>query len=264
MDFFQRDACLVAGPYRPSVGGAEVYRRAVGANWVAGHVARGTDSEDQPGPAPSTQRQSILVADDDRLIVATLGRGLAKAGFEVIEAFDSASALEGCVQYAPSLAIIDYKMPGLTGIDLAGSITSRTNVPVIFLSAYSDEPIVRAALGAGAMVYLVKPVDVQQLIPVVHGALEMAAKMQVLRDEIKATQKRNRVVNIATGLLMARFQIGEREAFGRLRRHARSTRTRLEEVAEALLRATEETSQLYEKLRHSGPGSAVGPESEET
>lgn len=236
---------------------AEARRYAVGSGIAHDRRAGIAQSETPSGADTSTQRQSILVADDDRLIVATLGRGLGKAGFDVIEAFDSESALQGCVQHSPALAIIDYKMPGLSGVDLAGSITARTNVPVIFLSAYGDEPIVRAALAAGAMIYLVKPIDVQQLVPVVHSALEMAAKLEALRAELKAGQQRGKIVNLATGLLMARFQIGERDAFERLRRHARSTRTRLEDVAQELLVATEETTRLYENLRRGASGSAL-------
>lgn len=200
-------------------------------------------------------RQAILVADDDPLIVATFSQGLRSAGFEVIGAFDTTSALKACIEHSPALAILDYRMPGSNGIDLAAAIGAQTSVPVIFLSAYRDEPIVREAIRAGAMIYLVKPIDVEQLLPVVSSAIERARELTALRAEIGSTQKRTRLVSIATGLLMERLQISQKEAFERMRRHARSTRTRLEDVAEALIGATEAATRLYGEIRGRAQGS---------
>lgn len=204
-------------------------------------------------PAPSQARPKILLADDDRLIVATLSRGLRAAGFDVIEAHDSAEALEACLRHAPDLAIIDYKMPGSSGAALAASITAQTSVPIVFLSGYSDESIVREAVRAGAMTYLVKPIDIAQLLPVIHSAVDRANELRRLRSEIKRFQERDRSINIAIGLLMSRFQIGARDAYERLRRHARSNRSRIEDVAAELLRAAEETAALYESLSERVP-----------
>lgn len=205
-------------------------------------------AREEIAPATSQARPSVLVADDDRLIVATLSRGLRTSGFDVIETYDSAGALEGCLRYAPSVAVIDYKMPGSTGAELARAITSQTSVPIIFLSGYSETSIVRQAVEAGAMTYLVKPIDIAQLLPVIRSAIERAHDLRQLRSAIKRVQERDRTISIVIGLLMSRFQISAREAFDRLRRHARSTRSRIEDVAAALLRATETTASLYEKL----------------
>ncbi|HUI59287.1 MAG TPA: response regulator [Steroidobacteraceae bacterium] len=211
---------------------------------MIGGVARGMPGGPETESTAETETASILVADDDRLIVATLGRGLRAAGFQVIEAFDSASALELCIERAPSLAIIDYKMPGATGVELARLIAERTAVPVIFLSAYSDPPIVDDAIAAGAMTYLVKPIDIGQLLPVARSALQRARELRKLRTELKSAHSRGKVISTATGLVMSRFHISEKDAYERLRRQARSTRMRLEDVAAALLRATEEAARL--------------------
>jgi len=77
----------------------------------------------------------VLVADDDPLIVATLGHVLHSAGFDVAEVFDGASALEACIRLTPALAIVDYAMPGSNGVELARMIALQTAVPVMFLSA---------------------------------------------------------------------------------------------------------------------------------
>ena len=193
----------------------------------------------------------ILVADDDPLIVATLGYVLRAADFAVAEAFDSASALDACISLSPALAVIDYSMPGMNGVELARQIAAQTSVPVLFLSAYDDEAIVRDAIAAGAMTYLIKPVDTLQVMPAVRTALQRSRELRALRfqaDQLNSALQTGPNVSIATGLLMAKFQIGQQEALERLRRHARSKRTRLEAFASELLRATDEAGKMYESL----------------
>jgi two-component system, response regulator PdtaR len=204
--------------------------------------------------------QAILVADDDRIIVATLGRGLRAAGFKVLEAFDSATALTLCVEQAPSVAIIDHKMPDSTGVELARSISERTAVAVIFLSAYSDPPIVQDAISAGAMTYLVKPIDVGQLLPVIRSARQRASELQKMRSELNSVKSRSKAAGVATGLLMSRFHISERDAYELIRRHARSTRVLLEDLAHKIIRSTEENNRLFEMLRHAGAAPPPGIE----
>jgi response regulator NasT len=189
----------------------------------------------------------------------SLGRVLRAAGFDVLEAFDATVALEICASHAVSAAIVDYAMPGMNGIEFARLNAERAaSVPVIFLSGYSDEAIVAEAIAAGAMTYLVKPVDTKHLLPVIRAALQRSRELNALRtqtQQLNSALQSSRPVNIATGLLMARFQIGQEEAFERLRRQARSRRTRLEEVAAELLRVNDEADKLYEPLSHgvSGP-----------
>jgi two-component system, response regulator PdtaR len=206
---------------------------------------------------------TILIVDDDRLIVATMSRGLRAAGFRVIEAFDSAGALQLCNEHHPALAIVDYKMPGSTGVELARLIAEHTSAPVIFLSAYSDAEIVQEAISAGAMTYLVKPIDIGQLLPVIRSALGRAQDLQKLRTELKTVQTRSKAISIATGLLMSRFRLSQKEAYERLRRHARSTRARLEDVAVDLLRVSEEDTRLYEALSQPVPGVPRGADDKE-
>lgn len=202
------------------------------------------------GPAPDTQ-QVILVADDDRLIVATISAALRSAGFRVIEAFDCAGALSACITEHPSLALIDYKMPDSNGVQLARQIAERTDAAVIFLSAYGDESIVREAVNAGAMSYLVKPFDPVQVIPVVRAALQRAKELRELQteaDRLSLAVQSGKQIGIATGLVMATLHVSQREAFERLRRHARAIRTRVEDVASTLLRGADQAGELYEAL----------------
>ena len=99
----------------------------------------------------------ILVADDDRVVLLTLAEGLREAGFEVIEARDGLQALALCRSEAPDLALLDIRMPGLDGLELARRLRDETRVPFLFFSAYGDEEFVRRAVEIGALGYLIKP-----------------------------------------------------------------------------------------------------------
>jgi AmiR/NasT family two-component response regulator len=193
----------------------------------------------------------ILVADSDARTVAVVAQELRAAGFDVLEAFDGPTAFDACMAHAPSLALISYIIPGSTGPDIAHEITSRTSVPVVLMSSVSGEGVAREATAAGVLAFLPQPVDPRQLLPVVRIAIQRARDYHALRsrsEQLNAALQGGRNVSLAAGLLMATFHIGREEAFERLRRHARSNRVRLEEVASELLRAVDEAAKLYEPL----------------
>jgi len=193
----------------------------------------------------------ILVADSDAHTVAVVGQELRAAGFDVLEAFDGPSAFDACQVHTPSLAIVSFVNSGLTGVEMAREITTRTSVPVVLMSGQTDEGAVRDATSAGVMAFLLLPLDARQLLPVVRIALQRSRDLQALRsraEQLNTALQGGRNVSMAAGLLMATFHIGREEAFERLRRHARSNRVRLEDVASELLRATDEAAKLYEPL----------------
>jgi response regulator NasT len=212
-----------------------------------------------------TSKPCVVVADDDPLIVATLSHALRAAGFEVVEATNAASAFDACVENSPVLAIVDYSMPGANGVELARRIANETVVPVMFLSAYGDEAIVREAIAAGAMTYLVKPIDTLQILPAVRTAIERSRELRALRsqaDQLNSALQGARSISIATGLLMEKYQIGQKEAFERMRRHARSSRTRLEVIASDLLRVAEDVGKTYEPLSRGTSEKPARPDDE--
>src|SRR5262245_22410786 len=100
-------------------------------------------SADAPTP-------TVLLADDDRLILATLSRGLRRAGFTTVEAASGAAALHVCLQAPPAIAVLDYNMPDISGLEIARAL-QPAGFPLIFLSAYGDDQIVRAAAEFGVM-----------------------------------------------------------------------------------------------------------------
>lgn len=182
----------------------------------------------------------IVLADDDRLILSTLGNGLRHEGYEVFEAEDGEAAVALCKEKGPALALLDVRMPGLSGIEAARRLRAETNVPFLFLSAYGDSEVVQQATEEGALGYLVKPVDLPQIVPSIEAALARAADLRDLRESefhLNRALAQGRQTSVAVGVLMERHRLTERQAFDLLRNRARSQRRKLIEVAQEFIDA---------------------------
>ena len=114
----------------------------------------------------------ILIADDDRMSTMMLSRSLERWGFDVAVAHDGASAWEQIVGDAPpELAIVDWMMPGIDGIELCRRLRAAslpTPVYVILLTARTSRQDLVAGLEAGADDYLTKPFDPDELRARIH------------------------------------------------------------------------------------------------
>jgi response regulator NasT len=188
------------------------------------------------------QPRKVLLVDDDRLVLATLGRGLEQAGYAVQTCASVEEARRVMALDSPDIAVLDIRMPGVTGLELASELSKDRCIPFIFLTAYSEAEIVRQAAENGALGYLVKPVDVSQLAPAIEAALARAADLRRLRtteQQLQTALNENREISMAVGLLMERRRLNRQQAFEALRTTARSQRRKIAEVAEEVLAAAE-------------------------
>ena len=115
-------------------------------------------------------------------------------------------------------------------------------MPFIFLTAYSEDEVVKQAVEQGALGYLVKPLDIPQLVPAIEAALARSTDIGKLRktgQQLQTALNENREVSMAVGLLMERRLLNRQQAFEALRSSARSRRRKIAEVAEELLAAAE-------------------------
>ena len=126
------------------------------------------DSVSKDGGASGKGR--ILVVDDDRLVLATLTHALAQAGYDVLDADNGDDAILIARQHRPDLALLDIRMEGMTGFDVAGYLRDYLQIPFMFLSAFADEATVAKVKELGALAYLVKPLDIHQIVPAVEAA----------------------------------------------------------------------------------------------
>ncbi len=196
--------------------------------------------------APSKGR--ILVVDDDRLVLATVSHGLAQAGYEVIDADNGDDAILLAREHRPQLALLDIRMEGKSGFDVAETLRDAYRIPFIFLSAFSDEATIAQVQALGALAYLVKPLEVGQIVPAVQAAF---ARLKVADPVVAAAGAVAAVadpvagaladpVALAVGVLMHRHSLLRAEALRRLERMAREQQQPVAAQAERLLAAVEE------------------------
>ena len=184
----------------------------------------------------------ILVVDDDRLVLATVTHGLAQAGYEVIDADNGDEAILLARRHQPELALLDIRMEGKSGFDVAEYLRDVCHIPFIFLSAFADADTVAQVAALGAVAYLVKPLDVGQIVPTVEAAFERlrAQRAQAAAQAGAAPAAGLDVVPMAVGVLMHRYSLSRQEAQSRLSRIADAAGVSLAEQAERLVRAVEE------------------------
>jgi two-component system, response regulator PdtaR len=182
------------------------------------------------------QPMHIMIVDDDRLVLAALSRGLKDAGYRVSAAANGEDAYAITMRDPPDLALLDMRMPGMNGIELGRRLRER--VPFLYLSAYGDEDTVRDGVAQGALGYLVKPLDIAQILPTVQAALARAAEIRALHEketQLMTALATNRETAMAVGLLMERKRLDREQAFELLRARARSARRSVQELARDLL-----------------------------
>ncbi|OXR50504.1 response regulator [Pusillimonas sp. T2] len=200
-----------------------------------------------PQPSTIAAAPHLLVVDDDRLVLATLSKGLKYAGFTVSEAYSGEQALQLLQDITPDLAILDISMPGVSGLDVARQLRANTQIPFIFLTAYGDEETVKEATESGAVGYLVKPIDTAQLIPAIKAGLARAAdivELQRSEAQLNHALESSREISIAVGIIMERARLDHEKAFQALRSQARRTRRQVQDLAKSLIAAHETLSQF--------------------
>jgi DNA-binding response OmpR family regulator len=113
----------------------------------------------------------ILVADDEQNIVRLLRLYLRNEGYEVVAAADGRQALDRFNAEAPDLVLLDLMMPALNGLDVCTEIRKRSDVPVIMLTARSDDIDKIVGLEMGADDYVTKPFNPREVVARVKAAL---------------------------------------------------------------------------------------------
>jgi response regulator NasT len=185
----------------------------------------------------------ILVVDDDRLVLATVVAGLKQAGFDVIESDNGDDAILLARKHKPKLAILDMRMQGKSGMDVARYLAANTDTGFIFLSAFGDRDIIEDAMRMGALGYLVKPLDVKQILPAVRAALlrleERPAVTPLPPPPASAPPDADaqRDQSVAVGILMERLRLDYARAFDVLRAQARAEGRDVDELAAHMVNA---------------------------
>ena len=186
---------------------------------------------------------TALIAEDETIIRLDIRGALEEAGYEVCaEARHGVEAVQLARTSEPDIAVLDVKMPKLDGIEAARQILEHRSLPILLLTAYSDQALVRRAAEAGVFAYLVKPFRTGDLLPAIETAIARHAEMTALREEAAALADAlaaRKAIERAKGLLMSREGLSEGEAFGRLRHASQVSRQPLKVIADAIVAALE-------------------------
>jgi response regulator NasT len=194
-------------------------------------------------PTPA-DRPLILVVDDDRLVLATVVAGL-RQEFDIIEADNGDDAILLARKHKPRLAILDMRMQGKSGMDVARYLSANTNTGFMFLSAFGDSDIIEEATRMGALGYLVKPLDVKQIVPAVRAALDRlrAHPPEAARGGAAAARPAagsappGREQAVAIGILMERLRLDYDRALEALRAQAKAEDAAVDDVAARMVEA---------------------------
>jgi two-component system, response regulator PdtaR len=185
----------------------------------------------------------ILVAEDNDLVALTLEEQLKGLGYDVIGiARTGIEATELAARLSPDLIIMDIRMPEMEGTEAASRINHARPTPILMLTAYTDRDTIRKAEAAGALGYLVKPVNEADLAPAINIGLARFREIQTLRNqvmELEESLEARKLIERAKGILMQRLGLSERDAYERLRQRARDKRAKMKDIAQAIIEAEE-------------------------
>jgi FixJ family two-component response regulator len=123
------------------------------------------------GPRSPHSKQVVAAVDDDRRVRESVRSVLESAGYEAVT-FESAGAFLDCAEL-PGVAcvVVDVRMQGIDGIELQRRLRSeRPDLPVIFITAHDDDDVRQQALRGGAVAFMVKPFDGEELLSTIARA----------------------------------------------------------------------------------------------
>jgi DNA-binding response OmpR family regulator len=124
--------------------------------------------------AASARVPVLLVADDDEDILALVQFRLSRSGYEVVVARDGEEALRLAREQQPDLAVLDWMMPKVSGLDVLRAIRAgadTAHIPVVLLTARASEADIGEGVDAGADDYIAKPFSPQELAARVQAIL---------------------------------------------------------------------------------------------
>jgi response regulator NasT len=177
----------------------------------------------------------VVVAEDEAIIRLDLVESLLAEGYDVVaDTGRGDEAIELVAEHSPDVVVLDIKMPGPDGIEVTRRITAERRAAVVILTAFSQRDMIDAARDAGAMAFLVKPYQRDELVPAIELALTRFREFSALEEQVAELEDRlevRKLVDRAKGLLIDRHGLTEADAFSFIQRSAMSHRRTMRDVA---------------------------------
>jgi FixJ family two-component response regulator len=200
------------------------------------------------------KKATVFIVDDDELIRDSL-EFLAKSVGLAVKTFSSAQAfLDSELPNTPCCLVSDIRMPGLSGLDLQDELVKRgITIPVIFITGHGTVPISVRAMKAGAVNFLQKPFEDQDLLDSIHHSIEQDRLSKIEQHKIKDIERRIKslslreheiLIFVAAGQLNKQiaFELGMSENTVKTHRFRIMRKMEVKTLAD-LVRATEKANE---------------------
>ncbi len=181
----------------------------------------------------------ILVADDDDAVRTALARMVESLGHQVVaEARDGRETVDLAEVTSPDLLLLDIRMPHMDGLQAARAIIEKAVLPIVIVTAHSDQHLIEEASEVGVFSYLVKPMTPDRLAAAIATAQARFQDLQLLRGEVgdleQALESR-KLVERAKGIIMRDMSVGEQDAYRWLKRTSSRSNQKVGEVARRIV-----------------------------
>jgi FixJ family two-component response regulator len=158
----------------------------------------------------------VYVVDDDLSVRESLELLIGHAGWRPVLFASAQEFLTRAPAEVPSCLVLDVSLPGISGLDLQEQLTGQAAMPIIFITGYGDVPMTVRAMKAGAVEFLTKPFNDEELLAAIRDALDHSrtalhhnAALRSLRDDYASLTPREReVMRLVTSGLLNK-QIGQ-------------------------------------------------------
>ena len=186
------------------------------------------------------EQYRIVIADDEVLSSMDLREMLEEAGHEVVGVgVDGVEALELVEKWKPDVAVLDVKMPRLDGLQAAKIIAHNQWAPVVLLTAFGDENIIKKAGESMVFGYVMKPIEEKNLFPALTIAVSQFKKrIEIVQHvrQMEAAIAEKKIMSRAKGLLMDCYGITENEAHRRIQVISMKRSMTLSEVSQQIIK----------------------------
>jgi two-component system cell cycle sensor histidine kinase/response regulator CckA len=154
---------------------------------------------------PQTVSANIMLVEDERIVALDLASTLEELGYTVAASVSTGeAAVKQALKLRPNLVLMDIRLAGkIDGIEAAEQIRKEVDIPIIYLTAHSDEPTLARAKNTGPLAYLVKPFKALELHCAIEIALhrqEMELRQRETREKQLQAEKIESVARLAGGI----------------------------------------------------------------
>ena len=140
-------------------------------------------------------KKTILIVDDEKMILNLLSCNLIKEGYNVIEATDGVQAISMAQEKKPDLILLDVMLPKIDGLSVCKRVKNMMNVPILMVTARDEELDKILGLELGADDYITKPFSIRELLARVKANLRKADVMANIQQEEKEMSKKQEEIN---------------------------------------------------------------------